>query len=57
MYIFDLGPLGLWLTVINTYLEIHEGLFTQNLAYFCQSTQWPFAQGKTCVGPSSSSLY
>ena len=47
MYIFDLGPLGLWLTVINTYLEIHEGHFTQNLAYFCQSTQWPFAQGKT----------
>ena len=37
MYILDLGPLALRLAAINTYLEIHEWHFTQNLGYFCQS--------------------
>ena len=47
MYILDLGPLGLRLAVVNPYLEICDWHFTQNLGYFCQSTQWPFAPGKT----------
>ena len=45
MYILDLGPLALRLAAINTYLEIHEWHFTQNLGYF--STQWHFALVKT----------